>query len=167
MVCGAAELQSFDTSGGKFELDAPWHLVLADEHWSIGQDYYGCKDEICWYGFYTPDSPNILFDIHIIKIADDNRTFEKYVEDWAVYDLPGETANKIVENNLTYAPLGKWLKTNEGRKMYFEGNPHELSNKPYALIDFLDTNQYVDIEGVLETDPDVLLAISKSFRLTS
>jgi hypothetical protein len=166
MISGAAELQSFDTSGGKFELNAPWHLILADEHWPVGQDHYGCKDGTCWYGFYTPDDEHILFEVDISKIADNSRTFEQIVkQDWAVYDLPEEAANKIVENNLTFTPLGEWTTSNEGRKMYFERNPHEITTKPYTLIDFLDTSQLVEIEGL--SDPDVLLAISKSFRLTS
>ena len=131
---------------------------------------------MCWYGFYTSNDPkHILFSIAFDKIVDDNRTFEKIVEQkYAINDLPTEQFEKEVDSNFTLAfvPRGEWTTTNEGRKMYFEGNPYvdpitgsHLHN-PYALIDFSNASQIVDIEAAY-ADSDAILAISKTFKFTA
>lgn len=171
MICGEAEMQSFDTPLGKIELDAPWDLKIITDESQDGE--FGCKsgeNEHCRYGFQDIENAEAAnngdayrdyrFDIDFYPQEDDKLTFEEIIkQEWT-----------LDEND----PPGEWTTTNEGRKMYFERN--SAFDDSIAIIDYLnDTNQIVvfgsdPIKGTpndawQKTDPGVLLSISRSFKL--
>ena len=136
MICGEAEMQSFDTPLGKIELDAPWDLKIITDESQDGE--FGCKsgeNEHCRYGFQDIENAEAVnngdayrdyrFDIDFYPQEDDKLTFEEIIkQEWT-----------LDEND----PPGEWTTTNEGRKMYFERN--SAFDDSIAIIDYLnDTN---------------------------